>query len=101
LVDGTATLRLAPGHTATDGHFPGNPIIPGAVLLREVIEAIAKGTPPSAYEIRFAKFHYPVRPGDTLVISWRQGNSEEVRFSCAIEHSRRLAVTGALHIPQP
>ncbi len=65
---GKATHHFGPGHPAAEGHFPGNPIIPGAVLLREVIAAIfgpnyATG---SSFEIVWTKFHVPVRPGNMV-----------------------------------
>jgi len=34
---------LRPDHPASRGHFAGNPIIPGAVLLSETVLAIAPG----------------------------------------------------------
>jgi 3-hydroxymyristoyl/3-hydroxydecanoyl-(acyl carrier protein) dehydratase len=106
LVDRTATRHFAVGHPAAEGHFPGNPIIPGAVLLREVVAAIsatgeAPGAAATGCEIRSAKFHRPVRPGDTLVISWTGEAGGEIRFSCAIAGSERLAVTGALRLAPP
>lgn len=82
-------------HPTAEGHFPGNPIIPGAVLLREVIAAIAPAAP---VEILWAKFHVPIRPGDTIQIQWANAQNE-VRFSCSIADSDRPAVTGALSRP--
>jgi 3-hydroxyacyl-[acyl-carrier-protein] dehydratase len=104
LGSGTATRHFAVGHPAADGHFPGNPIIPGAVLLRDIVAAISGADDTSrdravaGCDIRSAKFHHPVRPGDTLVIAWTAAG-EEVRFSCAIAGSDRPVVTGALRLP--
>jgi 3-hydroxymyristoyl/3-hydroxydecanoyl-(acyl carrier protein) dehydratase len=86
-------LQIAVDHPAADGHFPGNPIIPGAVLLREIIAAIG-----DCQIIRSAKFHHPVRPGDTLEVSWTVEESREVRFSCAVAGAARPAVTGVLRL---
>ena len=103
---GTATRHFAPGHPAALGHFPGNPIIPGAVLLREIVAAIVStDNAPVARatawrKILWAKFHQSVRPGDSLVIGW-EAAGEEVRFSCVIASSDRPAVTGALRLPPP
>ena len=103
---GTATRHFAIGHPAADGHFPGDPIIPGAVLLREIAAAIrandaAAGEGTVAYDIRLAKFHQPVRPGDTLEISWTTAAGGDVRFSCVLTGSRQPAVTGTLHPRKP
>jgi 3-hydroxyacyl-[acyl-carrier-protein] dehydratase len=96
---GTATVHLAVDHPTADGHFPGNPIIPGAVLLREIVMAIS-GADNAArcHTIRFAKFHQPVRPGDTIVVSWVEADDGEIRFSCSVAVSARPAVTGALSL---
>jgi 3-hydroxymyristoyl/3-hydroxydecanoyl-(acyl carrier protein) dehydratase len=105
MTSGTATLRLAVDHPAAAGHFPGNPIIPGAVLLREVITAIIAATNASIDgaanrgEIRSAKFHQPVRPGAALVISWAEASAGEFRYSCTIAGFDRPAVTGVLCLP--
>jgi 3-hydroxymyristoyl/3-hydroxydecanoyl-(acyl carrier protein) dehydratase len=39
----SCTLSFAPDHPTAAGHFPGNPILPGALLLDEVVLAIAAG----------------------------------------------------------
>ncbi|MCK7496084.1 MAG: hypothetical protein MZW92_37905 [Comamonadaceae bacterium] len=61
---------FAVDHPTAAGHFPGHPIIPGAVLLDQVIrvlqEALQAELP--TLEIRAAKFLHPVRPGDTMQI---------------------------------
>jgi len=90
----TATLHFALDHPAADGHFPGDPIIPGAVLLSEIVAVVSAGK--RCREIRSAKFHRPVRPGDTLVVSWTPGAGGEIRFSCLVAGSEQPAVTGAL-----
>jgi 3-hydroxyacyl-[acyl-carrier-protein] dehydratase len=107
LNSGTAIRPLAADHPAANGHFPGNPIIPGAVLLREIVAAIAipgaapGGDAPWCRGIRSAKFHHPVRPGETIVVSWTARGEGEVRFSCSVAGSDVPAVTGALRLSPP
>jgi 3-hydroxymyristoyl/3-hydroxydecanoyl-(acyl carrier protein) dehydratase len=96
--DGTATRHFNIGHPSAEGHFPGNPIIPGAVLLREVVSAISAGNADSGCEIRSAKFHQPVRPGDTLVIRWTAAADRDIRFSCSIDGTQLPVVTGSLRL---
>jgi 3-hydroxyacyl-[acyl-carrier-protein] dehydratase len=100
LADQTANWHFALGHPAAEGHFLGNPIIPGAVLLREIVAAVsaASASPGSRIDIMWAKFHRPVRPGDTMAISWSMADRGEVKFSCSTTGSDQPALTGALRI---
>lgn len=76
------------------GHFPGNPIIPGALLLDEVLRAIAgaNAAPPSL--IRSAKFLRPVRPGDALVVGWDTTGTGQTRFECRTRDAGELVLVG-------
>ena len=74
--DGTpvqVTREVAADHPAFAGHFPGQPLMPGALLLAEVLEAV-QGVPALAARLgadptlAAAKFLAPVRPGSSLVI---------------------------------
>jgi 3-hydroxymyristoyl/3-hydroxydecanoyl-(acyl carrier protein) dehydratase len=88
------TLRFASPHPACAGHFPGNPIIPGAVLLDEIVRGIAAAykVGDQAGEIRSAKFLRPVRPGDMVDVQWDVVSpSQEVRFECLQAGKRALS----------
>lgn len=71
-------------HPAAPGHFPGNPIIPGAVLLDETLRAIESGlgVSLSSCRIQSAKFLAPVRPGDRVVIEFSRPGAGAIRFTC-------------------
>jgi 3-hydroxyacyl-[acyl-carrier-protein] dehydratase len=98
---GSATWHFAANHPAVDGHFPGNPIIPGAVLLRDIIAAIRHATTRGVSYIPSTKFHHVVRPGDTLIISWVLKSDTEIRFTCSIAETGLKAVTGELRVAGP
>lgn len=74
-----------PDHPALQGHFPGNPIIPGAVLLSETLKAIEAGLGISLapFQIRSAKFLHPARPGDRVLIQFSRTAQGEIKFTCA------------------
>ena len=83
----TVQRHIPVDHPAFVGHFPGRPLLPGAMLLAEVIEAIhqvpamaaALGPAPT---VSAAKFLAPVAPGSDLVVELKRergGLSFEVR----------------------
>ena len=82
-----AELSFSRDHPATRGHFPGNPIIPGAVLLNEAVQAISTvlDASLSVVHIRSAKFLRPTRPGERVVIEFSRTAQGEIRFECTVE----------------
>ncbi len=88
-------LRFDRNHPTAAGHFPSDPIIPGALLLDAVIESIGRigarcGTP----VIRATKYLRPVRPGDDCHLHWQQAADGTVSFEC--RQGDTVAVTGSL-----
>jgi 3-hydroxyacyl-[acyl-carrier-protein] dehydratase len=79
-----ALLRLAADHPSAGGHFPGNPIVPAAVLLDEILAAIerAHARPPPELVVKWAKFLRPVRPGDALELEFTVMAGGDIRFHC-------------------
>ncbi|MGJ7526447.1 AMP-binding protein [Variovorax sp. GB1P17] len=80
-------LAVPADHPVFAGHFPGQPLLPGALVLAEVMEAIQRvpalvtrlGASPT---LAAAKFLAPVRPGSTLSIELipEAGTGRGVRF---------------------
>jgi acyl-coenzyme A synthetase/AMP-(fatty) acid ligase len=91
-------LRFPVDHPAGAGHFPGNPIIPGAVLLDALVAALFPGG--WSGEIESAKFHRPVRPGDAVAVKHHIDGSV-TRFECRLTASDQLVLSGALRSPSP
>jgi 3-hydroxyacyl-[acyl-carrier-protein] dehydratase len=97
----TVERRISADHASAAGHFPGNPIVPGAVILDEVVAAIAAGRPIEAFEIVSAKFLDIVRPGDWLVIRWDDAHEGEIRFTCSAGYPDRRVAAGSLRFGTP
>lgn len=84
------------GHPSFPGHFPGRPILPGVLLLSEVMEALRElgdALAIAGCEIASAKFLSPVAPGDELTITL-QGSTNGWRFDVNVGPTR--AATGSL-----
>ena len=83
-------------YRAAEGHFPGNPIIPGAVLLSETIMAIEHRLSASLvpFQVISAKFPHPARPGERVVIEFTRSAAGEVAFECAVDG--RPVLTGRM-----
>jgi len=82
--------RFASDHPTGAGHFPGNPIIPGALLLDRVLQVI--GPQAGRRDVRVAKFLRPVRPGDVVTFRWRR-NGRDITFECVLAGGD-VALTG-------
>lgn len=79
-----------------EGHFPGNPIVPGAYLLARVIESAMKRFPNTgAFEVASAKFLNMVRPGEDIVLQFT-GEPPSLRFSLHVQ--QQVVVSGTLKI---
>jgi 3-hydroxymyristoyl/3-hydroxydecanoyl-(acyl carrier protein) dehydratase len=93
----TTTLRVPEQHPAFDGHFPGAPLLPGVVLLDEMLQSIAGAG--AGWTIASAKFLHPVRPGDTLTLEHESPLANgSIRF--AIRSGTHLVANGTL-TPRP
>lgn len=90
-----ATLRFASFHPSAEGHFPGNPIIPGALLLDEALAAIL-GAAATPVTVRSAKFLAPLAPGESVNLRWQHQNPTEIGFECRRETDGELVMTGRL-----
>jgi 3-hydroxyacyl-[acyl-carrier-protein] dehydratase len=88
-------------HPAAAGHFPDNPIVPGAVILDEVVAAIAAGRPIELVEIVSAKFLDKVRPGERLLIRWDDAQEGEIRFTCSGGDTDRRIAAGSVRFGAP
>jgi 3-hydroxyacyl-[acyl-carrier-protein] dehydratase len=107
----TVTVLVPPQHPAFEGHFPGAPLLPGVVLLDEMLRVVEEalfggggggaaaavagktGAAPG-WTIATAKFLQPVRPGDTLTLEHETLTNGAIRF--AIRSAGRAVATGTL-----
>ena len=86
-------------HPSLPGHFPDAPLVPGVVILDEVIAALAEWQENSQLNgIRMVKFLAPLQPEQTFIISLslRNEHDAEVNFCCRAEG--RVIVEGQLEV---
>jgi len=79
-----STFIIGADHPSLPGHFPGEPIVPGAVLLDYAIAHIEAGTQRRVAAIVAAKFNHPVVAEKACVLTM-QVKGDAVSVSAAID----------------
>ena len=74
-------LRIDAAHPALPGHFPGDPVVPGVVLL-ERVAAACKAWRGGRVAKLDAKFLQPLRPEEDAAVVL-EGQDGRIRFSVA------------------
>jgi 3-hydroxymyristoyl/3-hydroxydecanoyl-(acyl carrier protein) dehydratase len=92
-----AALRIDAAHPALAGHFPGDPVVPGVVVLERVAAAL-RAWRGERVEKLDAKFLQPLRPDEDALIELH-AESTRVRFTVVRADGVALA-RGALRAAQ-
>ncbi len=80
-------------HPSLAGHFPGNPVVPGVLVLDRVLDAVeaASGVQVGALRLPQVKFMQPLLPGQPASVSL-EGAAPKWRFR--VHHGKRLVASG-------
>ena len=91
-----ATLEVARDHPAFAGHFPAFPVLPGALVLDETLEILARarGIDVTRWQLSSTKFLGAVRPGERLTVEHDAPREGLLRFS--VRSGDRLVASGSL-----
>lgn len=84
-------------HPALPGHFPGNPVVPGVVILDAVGQAL-RGWLGNATvtQVQDAKFVSPLLPEETMQIALTLKGEAGVAFTCRV--AERTIARGRLQL---
>jgi 3-hydroxymyristoyl/3-hydroxydecanoyl-(acyl carrier protein) dehydratase len=90
-------FSIAPGHPALAGHFPGDPVVPGVVLLQYVLEALDGSVGRNAsLTILNVKFLKPLRPEETCEVDVLAQPGDTYAFTCRAQGG--VVARGALRL---
>ncbi|GIL38196.1 hypothetical protein [Roseiterribacter gracilis] len=91
----SAEFTIVAEHPSLPGHFPGDPIVPGVVLLDRVTALVGAAVAPARLAaVTSVKFLSPVRPGEAVHVTWRDRADGDVAFDCRC--GDRAALNGSL-----
>lgn len=97
--DAPLTLQIPREHPSYAGHFPGQPIVPGVVLLDLVLQA-AEQLPgweglAAGLDIPVCKFVQAVLPGATLALHLTGGGAADT-LNFRLQQDGQLVASGSL-----
>jgi 3-hydroxyacyl-[acyl-carrier-protein] dehydratase len=87
-----ARLHFPASHPAFAGHFPGAPMVPGALLLAEALAAL--GLAHAGLQIASAKFLHPVVPDATVEARCEPSGAGALRLE--LRSDERVVATASL-----
>jgi 3-hydroxymyristoyl/3-hydroxydecanoyl-(acyl carrier protein) dehydratase len=85
------TIAFSADHPALDGHFPGDPIVPGAVLLDEAVGLARERGALRVTGVRTAKFKTPLRPGTDCDFRLESRDDGALDLTCRVGQTMVLA----------
>ena len=89
-------VTIGANHPSLAGHFPGHPVVPGVVMLGEIMNAIREMAKENIEFVGMpsAKFLSPLTPGETLTIRLDQQADGTMEFTCTT--GSRVITSGCL-----
>lgn len=89
------SFSIPASHPSLKGHFPGNPVVPGVVILDEVINIVASVKPGYIVSaIPTVKFTQPLLPEQIVDVILNEKSDTRISFSC--KTTETSLVTGQL-----
>ncbi|MEE9397975.1 MAG: hypothetical protein V3V31_13290 [Methylococcales bacterium] len=93
----SSRYRVSSDHPSLVGHFPGDPIVPGVVLLNHVQSILLNWQPDyRIVGLQQAKFLAPLRPNQECRVTLTEKPVNKVKFECTVGNER--VATGLIHV---
>ena len=86
-------VTIGHDHPSLAGHFPGNPVVPGVVILSEVMKVIRQFSQSAIelLELPSIKFVSPLHPDEPFTIQLEPYAKGERGFTCRVQ-TRIIAI---------
>jgi len=80
---------IAKDHPSLAGHFPGSPIVPGVLILDEVLQAAQQWRGQLRLKsVVSVKFTSPLKAGDAFRIKLHDEGPSDIVFECWLDGAR-------------
>jgi len=98
----SVSYRVPANHPAFQGHFPGNPVLPGVVQIRLFLLSAKRltGKEWELGEVKRAKFLRPVLPGQTVTVKMTAKAGDIFEFALLAPEGQMHTQTQLQLIPQ-
>jgi len=95
------TLTIMKDHPALSGHFPGFSVVPGVLVLDEVIDTLKQrfGDALVVTGLPGVKLSSPLKPEEPLMITIESEGARTALFTCRV--GSRLIASGSIRFRLP
>lgn len=101
--DIVSTIKLNPNHEVYNGHFPGQPVVPGVIqlqIIKEILQEIL-GTKLIMKKVIQVKYLTPVIPDDysilNIKLSIRNTEEKSIRIDATIVNKETVVTKAKLY----
>lgn len=89
-------VHVDPGHPALPGHFPGQPLVPGVLLLEQLALALRAWRGQRLARVLEAKFVAPLLPGESAQLELTPSATRPTRVNFRIVRDGNLLARGSV-----